>query len=85
MLFDVTWQILAAAFILDVLAGDPGWLPHPIIWMVRAISFFEPAFRSGGFNDPGPAHIEKACELMMLSAFVSVILGCLLAWSFVFI
>ena len=45
MLFDVTWQILAAAVILDVLAGDPGWLPHPIIWMGRAISFFEPEFR----------------------------------------
>jgi len=45
MLFDVTWQILAAAFILDILAGDPEWLPHPIIWMGRAISFFEPEFR----------------------------------------
>ena len=33
------------------------------------------------FNDPKPAHIEKACELMMLSALVSVVLGCLLAWS----
>lgn len=45
MLFDVTWQILVAAFILDLLVGDPRWLPHPIIWMGRAISFFEPAFR----------------------------------------
>ncbi|MCG8551400.1 MAG: adenosylcobinamide-phosphate synthase CbiB [Desulfobacterales bacterium] len=45
MLFNVTWQILTAAFILDLLAGDPKWLPHPIIWMGRAISFFEPGFR----------------------------------------
>lgn len=45
MIFDVTWQIIAAAFILDVLAGDPKCLPHPIIWMGRAISFFEPEFR----------------------------------------
>jgi adenosylcobinamide-phosphate synthase len=45
MLFDVTWQIIAAAFILDVLAGDPAWLPHPIIWMGRAITYFEPEFR----------------------------------------
>ncbi|MCA1785900.1 MAG: cobalamin biosynthesis protein, partial [Desulfobacteraceae bacterium] len=35
----------------------------------------------GAFNDPKPAHIEKACELMMLSALVSVVLGCLLAWG----
>ena len=46
MIFDLTWQVLAAAFILDVLAGDPAWLPHPIIWMGRAISFFEPRFRA---------------------------------------
>lgn len=45
MIFDVSWQIIAAAFILDVLAGDPGWLPHPIIRMGRAISYFEPEFR----------------------------------------
>jgi adenosylcobinamide-phosphate synthase len=45
MLFNVTWQIIAAAFILDLLAGDPKWLPHPIIWMGRAISFFEPECR----------------------------------------
>ena len=35
----------------------------------------------GAFNDPIPAHIEKACELMMLSALVSVVLACLFAWS----
>lgn len=47
MLFDVTWQIIAAAFILDVLAGDPGCLPHPIIWMGRAISFLSLNFENG--------------------------------------
>ncbi len=46
MIFDLTWQVIAAAFILDLLAGDPAWLPHPIIWMGRAISYFEPRFRS---------------------------------------
>jgi len=44
-MFDLSWQILAAAFVLDVLAGDPVWLPHPIIWMGNAISFFEKKFR----------------------------------------
>ncbi len=43
--FDTTWQVIAAAFVLDVLAGDPRWLPHPVIWMGNAISFFEPRFR----------------------------------------
>jgi adenosylcobinamide-phosphate synthase len=35
----------------------------------------------GEFNDPKPVHIEKACELMMLSALISVVLGSLLAWG----
>ena len=37
--------IPALAFILDILIGDPQWLPHPIRWMGRAIERFEPFFR----------------------------------------
>lgn len=42
---EISWQVIAAAFILDMLAGDPRRLPHPIVWMGNAISFFEPVFR----------------------------------------
>ncbi|NDY72717.1 cobalamin biosynthesis protein CobD [Desulfobacter hydrogenophilus] len=63
MLFDLTWQILAAAFILDLLAGDPKWLPHPIIWMGRAISFFEPEFRKR-FENPFKAGLLFALCLI---------------------
>ena len=63
MFFDVTWQILAAAFILDILAGDPKWLPHPIIWMGRAISFFEPEFRKR-FENPFKAGLFFALCLI---------------------
>ena len=31
------------------------------------------------FNDPVPVHIERACELLLLSALVSLALGCILA------
>ncbi len=37
--------ILPAAFALDLLAGDPRWLPHPVRWMGAAISRWEPCFR----------------------------------------
>lgn len=37
--------ILPAAFGLDILLGDPRWLPHPIRWMGWAIQEFEPVFR----------------------------------------
>lgn len=63
MIFNVTWQILAAAYILDLLAGDPKWLPHPIIWMGRAISFFEPKFRKR-FESPFKAGLLFALCLI---------------------
>jgi len=37
--------ILPAAFLLDLIAGDPLFLPHPIRWMGKAIELLEPAFR----------------------------------------
>ena len=37
--------ILPAAFALDLLAGDPRWLPHPVRWMGAAITRCEPFFR----------------------------------------
>jgi adenosylcobinamide-phosphate synthase len=37
--------ILPAALLLDLFLGDPRWLPHPIIWMGRAIERLEPVFR----------------------------------------
>lgn len=39
------WYVLPAAFVLDILLGDPRWLPHPIRWMGRAIEILEPRFR----------------------------------------
>jgi adenosylcobinamide-phosphate synthase len=37
---------LALAVILDLLLGDPLWLPHPVRWMGRAIERLEPRFRA---------------------------------------
>ena len=38
--------ILPAAFLLDMILGDPLFLPHPIRWMGKAIALLEPAFRN---------------------------------------
>jgi adenosylcobinamide-phosphate synthase len=40
-----TWYILPAAFVLDLIIGDPHSLPHPVRWMGKAIDIFEPWFR----------------------------------------
>lgn len=36
---------LTLAVALDMMIGDPRWLPHPVRWMGRAIEQLEPRFR----------------------------------------
>jgi len=41
-------EIIAAAvcgFILDLLLGDPAWLPHPVVGMGRCVTFLERVLR----------------------------------------
>jgi adenosylcobinamide-phosphate synthase len=48
--FMSTWYILPAGFILDLIAGYPCRLPHPVRWMGTAIDAFEPRFRKISLN-----------------------------------
>lgn len=45
MEFSISWYALPAAFLLDLVLGDPESLPHPIRWMGKSITFMEPIFR----------------------------------------
>jgi adenosylcobinamide-phosphate synthase len=45
-----SWYILPAAFALDIILGDPHYLPHPVRWMGKAIERLEPPFRRIHFN-----------------------------------
>ncbi len=49
---EISVHIIAilAAFILDKLFGDPSWLPHPIIWFGKAISFFDKRLNNGNYR-----------------------------------
>ena len=47
---DTGWYLISAAFILDLLIGDPEGWPHPIRWMGRAIAGMEPHFRKLTFS-----------------------------------
>jgi adenosylcobinamide-phosphate synthase len=42
---DIQWYVVLGAFILDYILGDPGFLPHPVVYMGKAIVFFEVRFR----------------------------------------
>ncbi len=50
MLTDIHWSIIPAAYCLDLVFGDPRFLPHPVVWMGNAIDFFEPLFRKAVKN-----------------------------------
>lgn len=44
-MIETQWYIILGAFILDFFLGDPECLPHPIVYMGKAIVFFETRFR----------------------------------------
>ena len=39
------FTVLLPAVLLDLILGDPRWLPHPVRWMGRTISALEPFLR----------------------------------------
>ena len=45
MEFFTTWYVLPAAFLLDMIIGDPQFAHHPIRYMGKAIVLAEPFFR----------------------------------------
>ena len=42
--------VIALALLLDLLLGDPRWLPHPVVLIGRLISFMEPPLRKSLAN-----------------------------------
>lgn len=44
-MLELQWYVVLAAFILDFFLGDPEMFPHPVVYMGRAIDFFEAWFR----------------------------------------
>lgn len=38
---------LATGFMLDLVLGDPAWLPHPVVWFGHMISWCERKFNTG--------------------------------------
>ena len=51
--------ILISAWLLDLLIGDPSWLPHPVVYMGKWISF-------------GEKHLNKGHHKMLKGALFSI-------------
>lgn len=47
------WTVLLPAVVLDLLLGDPHWMPHPVRWMGRTISGLETLLRRLFPKTPG--------------------------------
>jgi adenosylcobinamide-phosphate synthase len=71
------WFVLPAAFALDVILGDPLWLPHPIRWMGYAITAFEPQFRKISVN-------KVACGALFAIALIAGTWAVMMALMVVF-
>ena len=61
-------EILYAAlggFVLDLLLGDPAWMPHPVVGMGRCIAFLEPRLRAAFPKTPAG---ERAAGAVLAAA-----------------
>ncbi len=72
-MIELQWYIVLAAFILDLILGDPRSLPHPVVYMGKAIVFFESRFKKY-FKDLFVSGLLFACFLILSVYMISFIL-----------
>jgi adenosylcobinamide-phosphate synthase len=75
---DLPWYILFSAFVLDMAMGDPAWLPHPVVGMGKAISFFEQKFRAW---IPSPFFSGLGFALFLITATGTLSFGVIALFS----
>ena len=74
--------ILVLSVLLDLLLGDPAWMPHPVVFMGKGISRLEPWLRRRFPATPsGERWAGRALALILPLATLLIALGvCWLAW-----
>jgi adenosylcobinamide-phosphate synthase len=68
---EIAWVIFAA-FVLDFLVGDPRWLPHLVVGMGNAITWFEPRFRRWV---PNPIFAGLFFAVCLIASFFALSFG----------
>ena len=61
---------LLVGWTLDLLLGDPAWLPHPIVWFGKTIATFERHLNKGKYRKA-----KGAFTAVFLIALVFIITG----------
>lgn len=64
----VPWQ-LTAAYLLDLLAGDPRWLPHPVRWIGGLIQWAESILYDGKAS-PWLQRLTGVCFWLLVTTLV---------------
>ena len=59
---------LLAAWLLDLLLGDPAWLPHPVVGFGKMIAW-------------GERHLNKGCHRMLKGAVMTILLDALVFFA----
>ena len=72
----IRFLALPAGFLLDLLLGDPAWLPHPVVWMGKLISFLEKPLRGAAERAGAKSGLKKRTQLLILSGAVLVMIVC---------
>ena len=69
------FAVLLPAVLLDLVLGDPRWLPHPVRWMGRMISALEPPLRRDltDFGIPLFANIHLCGSVLTETFFVMAV------------
>ena len=74
--------VLTAAlcgFLMDLLLGDPAWMPHPVVLMGKGITFLEKLFRPEFPQTPKGEFRAGFC--LALSLTLDTLLSvCFLLW-----
>ncbi len=70
MVETLNWYILFTAFILDFIFADPHFLPHPVVFMGNAISYFEIRFRKV-IQNPFYAGLAFSLSLIISTYLIS--------------
>jgi adenosylcobinamide-phosphate synthase len=60
--------VLIAAFVLDLVFGDPRWLPHPVVLVGKVVSYGETLLRRGNACFDFFAGMALSCILVGLTA-----------------
>lgn len=71
---------LAAGFILDLIAGDPYWMPHPIRWIGKLIEKTEALVRSA-FADTDKGQLMAGGVLAVVVPFTSFAASWIVLWA----